>query len=235
MANYALGKGIPKDALLSVLGLLGIGGTSAVGTAMINKAHKDFKETLKKTRARSLGTIGGGTLGGLGGYGLTSLMTKNKLLQALGAIGGGVAGGLGGRYLADKYASEKKMTKMNSKFAKNPAPFTLDDKLYSLYDTLRSGINANFDENRYYNDMNYDRLRDQISNLDDAFTDEKWENRNRQKELKNKLNRVSTLLGASAGGLGGYGLTSLMTKNKLLKALGALGGGVAGGIIGYNL
>lgn len=39
-------------------------------------------------------------------------------------------------------------------------------------------------------------------------------------------------IGAGVGGLGGYGLSSLATKNKLIRLLGTLAGAGAGGYVG---
>lgn len=54
-------------------------------------------------------------------------------------------------------------------------------------------------------------------------------------DIQSKLDNIYKMLGYSvtigAGGLGGYGLTSLMTDNKWLKALGGLAGGAAGGLL----
>lgn len=80
-----------------------------------------------------------------------------------------------------------------------------------------------YDKNNQINDLKRDIRRD------------RYKNEEKQAELENKVNVLSTLLGAGAGGLGGYGLTRLMTKNKWLRALGTFGGGVAGGIIGSKL
>ena len=54
-------------------------------------------------------------------------------------------------------------------------------------------------------------------------------------EIQSKLDNIYKTIGYSGsiggGSLGGYGLTSLMTKNKWLKALGGLAGGAAGGYL----
>lgn len=84
--------------------------------AELHKNIKQFPEIQSKLDNiyKMLGYSGAIGAGSLGGYGLTSLMAKNKLLKALGALGGGLAGGLGSKYLAGKYASEKKIANMNS-------------------------------------------------------------------------------------------------------------------------
>ena len=54
-------------------------------------------------------------------------------------------------------------------------------------------------------------------------------------EIQSKLDNIYKTIGYSGaiggGSLGGYGLTSLMTNNKWLKALGGLAGGAAGGLL----
>ena len=56
-----------------------------------------------------------------------------------------------------------------------------------------------------------------------------------RKKLVNNAKDIIALSGAGAGGLGGLGLATLLTDNAWLKALGALGGGVAGGLAGKYL
>lgn len=194
----------------------------------------------RKARIRSiLYGAGGATLGGLGGLGLTSLVTKNKLLRALGALGGGVAGGLGGKYLSGKYAStDKKYTKSSydnpdyiiEKQKENAK--ALKEKLNNfvlMYGSNPQGIqylnelnkkNKELESNYNLLNTDYQKVNDEYHKLNQLFN------------LSRALNRAT--LGAGVGGLGGYGLTSLMTKNKWLRALGALGGGVAGGALGFN-
>lgn len=117
--------------------------------------------------------------------------------------------------------------------------FCLHNYLYNkyAYDYFRSNSTSddkiNLIKAKHWFELN--GKNNQINDLERDIAFERWNNELKQKELENKVNVLSTLLGAGVGGIGGYGLTSLMTKNKLLKALGALGGGVAGGIIGYNL
>ena len=221
MANYALGKGITKDAILTALKYLG-GGAALAGGAELLKTKKDLEKANKAkeiitneyidsknrelaldkalsaarlkdmTRTGAFGTIGGGTLGGLGGYGLTSLVTKNKLIRALGALAGGAAGALGGNYWAYK--------DYDSKYASQDSNSKNSEVIFSL-------------------------------SLDDALRDARLEN-----EITRAIRRgYGTIGGGLLGGLGGYGLTGLMTKNKLLRALGTLGGGVAGTLGGDYL
>ena len=194
----------------------------------------------RKARIRSiLYGAGGATLGGLGGYGLASLMTKNKLLRALGALGGGVAAGFGGKYLADKYAStDKKYTKSsydnpdyiiekqkeNAKALKEkPNNFVL------MYGSNPQGIQYLNELNKKNKELESDY---NLLNTDYQKVNDEYHKLNQLFNLSRALNRAT--LGAGVGGLGGYGLTSLMTKNKWLRALGALGGGVAGGALGFN-
>lgn len=54
-------------------------------------------------------------------------------------------------------------------------------------------------------------------------------------DIQSKLDNIYKTIGyggsIGGGSLGGYGLTSLMTDNKWLKALGGLAGGAAGGLL----
>ena len=104
---------------------------------------------------------------------------------------------------------------------------TSDDKIKRIKDAYSDELNDYYWK-LYGKNNEIRRLEERIKDRDSFHEEE-------QSELQNKVNALSTLLGAGAGGLGGYGLTSLMTKNKLLRALGTLGGGVAGGIIGNKL
>lgn len=52
--------------------------------------------------------------------------------------------------------------------------------------------------------------------------------------VKNK-EFIGAGIGAGVGGLGGYGLASLATKNKLVRLLGTLAGAGAGGYAGYKI
>lgn len=194
----------------------------------------------RKARIRSiLYGAGGATLGGLGGLGLTSLVTKNKLLRALGALGGGVAGGLGGKYLSGKYAStDKKYTKSSYN-----NPDYIIEKQKENAKALKEKLNnyvltygSNPQGIQYLNELNKKNkeleLDYKLLNADYQKVNNKYHELNQLFNLSRALNRAT--LGAGVGGLGGYGLTSLMTKNKWLRALGALGGGVVGGAVGYN-
>ena len=104
---------------------------------------------------------------------------------------------------------------------------TSDDKIKRSEKEFRNELRDKYWE-LYAKNKEIRRLEESKKYLD-SFHEEK------ESELQNKVNVLSTLLGAGIGGLGGYGLTSLMTKNKLLRALGTLGGGVAGGIGGKYL
>lgn len=218
-----------KEAVKRALTLLGLGAGTAAGIEALDRGAKLERKNERlenamneleyskgrelaldkalsvarlkdMTRTRAFGTIGGGLLGGLGGYGLTGLMTKNKWLKALGTLGGGVAGTLGGDYLASKDYSAKHASQndSNSKFVKN---------VYTPYktqnDLRRALVNANDDLNSALKERDF---------------------------YKNTLGYAA---GGTLGGLGGYGLTSLITKNKLLRALGALAGGAAGAGVNY--
>lgn len=228
MANYALGKGITKDAVLTALKYLG-GGAALAGGAELLKTKKDLEKANKAKeiitneyidsqarefaldkalraarlrdgiRTRAFGVIGGGTLGGLGGYGLTSLMTKNKWLKALGGLAGGAAGALGGDYLAYKdYTKHASQNDSNSKFVNNVYnPYKVQKGLLKVLMNTNDELNSALRERDFY---------------------------------KNTLGYAA---GGTLGGLGGYGLTSLVTKNKLLRALGALAGGAAGAGVNY--
>lgn len=91
-SNKLIAEGTIDALLTGALTAGTLGG--ATGVVSNQLATKKLVNKLKKEALGGLAGMSGSVVGGLGGYGLTSLMTKNKLLQALGAIGGGVAGGI---------------------------------------------------------------------------------------------------------------------------------------------
>ena len=223
LGGYGLTSLMTKNKWLKALGGLAGGAAGALGGDYL--AYKDYDskyasqdsnsknselaldDALRDARLENeitrairggFGTIGGGLLGGLGGYGLTSLMTKNKLLRALGTLGGGVAGALGGDYLAYRDHAKHASQNSNSKFVNNV--YNADK---TQNDLLRALLNANDELNSTLKERDF---------------------------YKNTLGYAA---GGTLGGLGGYGLTSLVTKNKLLRALGALAGGAAGAGVNY--
>lgn len=244
MANYPLGKVIDKKALVQALKFIG-GGAALAGGAELFKTKKNLSKTredLEKAnkakeiianeyinsknrelaldkalraanikdgiRTRAFGVIGGGTLGGLGGYGLTSLMTKNKWLRALGGLAGGAAGAVGGDYLAFKdYYAKHASQASNSRFVKN---------VYIPYMQDTKPSDNVYNPNKVQKDL-LKVLMNTNDELNSALRERDF--------YKNTLGYAA---GSTLGGLGGYGLTSLMTKNKWLRALGALAGGAAG-------
>ena len=66
-----------------------------------------------------------------------------------------------------------------------------------------------------------------------ALSDLERDARRYETELKLRA-LMPVMAGAGAGGLGGYGLTSLLTRNRLARALGTLGGAAAGGYLGHR-
>lgn len=246
-----------KDALLTgalTAGLLG----GAAGTASAHYKTKKLINKLKKEALGGLGAIPGSVVGGLGGYGLTSLMTKNKLLQALGALGGSVAGGLGGMFLAGKYASERKMSNMNSKFAKNINSDKQKNDVYAaaykaLYDQYYKGLNTNVPSyedldsqitnylktNKVPNDVLMQALINDVKGSSKGITDKSELRKNLirtaykglRSGVNTKNNILSGVVGLLGAGLGG-GLGYMLGKNN--KVPMTIGGGVLGGsLAGY--
>lgn len=186
MANYPLNNPVAKDVVFKVLKYLG-GGAALAGGAELLKIKKDLEKANKAKaiitneyidsknrelaldkalraarlrdgiRTRAFGVIGGGTLGGLGGYGLTSLMTKNKWLKALGGLAGGAAGALGGDYLAYKdYTKHASQNNSNSKFVNNVYnPYKTQNDLLRALGALAGGA-AGAGVNYAYNRGNLD-------------------------------------------------------------------------------
>lgn len=240
-ALSALSKPIAKSKKNSFWPGVGIGLSTlgALGGASVLSDRYVKEKLSNKVKKDALAALSGAGIGGLGGYGLTSLMTKNKLLQALGALGGGVAGGLGGKYLSGKYAStDKKYTKSSY-----DNPDYIIEKQKENAKALKEKLNnyvltygSNPQGIQYLNELNK-KNKELASDYKTLSTDyqkvnDEYHKLNQLFNLSRAVNRAT--LGAGIGGLGGYGLTSLMTKNKWLRALGALGGGVAGGALGFN-
>lgn len=174
----------------------------------LDSFHEE-KESELENKVNKLSTLLGAGAGGLGGYGLTSLMTKNKLLKALGALGG-----IGNKLnpVNKKHASVKKIAKLHSKFAEDFDEFILDSKIDSLHDRLGRRIDNKFNENIAINRRNYEDLKYRMNFIGGGGYD-KYDRKSHE-ELKDKVNKLSTLLSVGVGGLGGYGLTSLMTIDK---------------------
>lgn len=103
-----------------------------------------------------------------------------------------------------------------------------------MYRRLSDKLNDKFNENEDNNYQNREFLANPIYDLIERSNADRLQNMRDQSKLHSSLRGIYSLLGTGIGGLGGYGLTSLMTKNKWLRALGALGGGIAGTIIGHE-
>lgn len=232
----ALSKPVAKSKKKSFLTGAGIGlGTlGALGGASVLSDRYAREKRVNKLKKEALAALSGAGVGGLGGLGLTSLLTDNKLLRVLGALGGGVAGGLGGKYLADKYASENTYVPENTYTPENT---DVPENNYGIIPVTVENMAASISP---YAGDNYERKITKAEEMENKIKNEPDIN-NIKADLARKARIRSILygaggatLGAGVGGLGGYGLTSLMTKNKWLRALGALSGGVAGGAVGYN-
>lgn len=245
-----------KDALLmggATAGLLGTAAGAASNLYESKKGLNKFKDSFL--------TLSGATLGGIGGHGLISLMTKNELLRALGMLGGGVAGGIIGSKLASvnkKHASEKKIAKMNNKFAKNINSDKQKSDVYAnaykaLYDTYYKGLNTNVPSYEYLdsqisnylktnkvpNDILLQALINDVKGSSNGITDKSELRKNlirtaykgMRSGINTKNNIVSGLVGLLGAGLGS-GLGYMLGKNH--KAPMAIGGGVLGGsLAGY--
>ena len=225
-----------KKSLLTGAGI-GLGTLGALGGASVLSDHYSRKKLVNN--AKDIIALSGAGAGGLGGLGLATLLTDNAWLKALGALGGGVAGGLGGKYLSGKYASTDKKYAMSS----YNNPDYIIEKQKENAKALKEKLNnyvltygSNPQGIQYLNELNKKNkeleLDYKLLNADYQKVNNKYHELNQLFNLSRALNRAT--LGAGVGGLGGYGLTSLMTKNKWLRALGALGGGVVGGAVGYN-
>lgn len=267
LGGYGITSLVTKNKLLRALGALAGGAAGALGgnywaykdydskyasqdsnsknsELALDDALRDARLENEITRAirGGFGTIGGGLLGGLGGYGLTGLMTKNKWLRALGVLGGVVGGGIGGSYLADKYASTSPKNNYGLRTAEDyqnelnrsgfyPKHITIDS-IKKPEDVMNALINQD-----YYSRDNVDRKVTNAEEMENKINNELDIN-NIKANLARKARLRSILYGAGGatlGGLGGLGLTSLLTDNKWLRALGTLAGAGVGGYGGYYL
>ena len=230
----ALSKPVVKSKKKSLLTGAGIGlgtlGTlGALGGASVLSDHYSRKKLVNN--AKDIIALSGAGAGGLGGLGLATLLTDNAWLKALGALGGGVAGGLAGKYLAGKYASENTHVPENTYTPENTH---VPENNYGIIPVTVENMAASISP---YAGDNYERKITNAEEMENKIKNELDIN-NIKADLARKA-RIRSILygagGATLGGLGGLGLTSLVTKNKLLRALGALGGGVAGGLGGKYL